>query len=65
MIKVVQCAQCSSKVKFDTESVKIYEFENYILTGYIICPACKQFIEVSRVDRSGDYIDKEDKISEN
>ena len=64
MIKVVQC-QCGAKVKFDTEEVTIYEFENYILTGLIICPACKQFVEVSRVDRSADYIDKEDKISEN
>lgn len=64
MIKVVQCA-CGASVKFDTEAVKIYEFENYILTGLIVCPVCKQFIEVSRVDRSADYIDKEDKISEN
>ena len=45
MIKVVQC-QCGASVKFDTEEVKIYEFENYILTGLIVCPVCKQFIEV-------------------
>ena len=61
MIKVVQC-QCGASVKFDTEEVKIYEFENYILTGLIVCPICKQFIEVSRVDRSADYQDDEENL---
>ena len=56
MIKVVQC-QCGASVKFDTEAVKIYEFENYILTGLIVCPVCKQF-----VDRSADYQDDEENL---
>ena len=61
MIKVVQC-QCGASVKFDTEAVKIYKFENYILTGLIVCPVCKQFIGVSRVDRSTDYQDDEENL---
>ena len=61
MIKVFQC-QCVASVKFDTEAVKIYEFENYILTVLIVCPVCKQFIEVSRVDRSADYQDDEENL---
>ena len=51
MIKVVQCS-CGTNIKFDTDEVKIYEYNEPILIGEIICPVCKQFVEVSRVDRS-------------
>ena len=52
MIKVVQCSNCGTQVRFDTDKVNIYEYENMILTGLIVCPVCKALVEVSRVDRS-------------
>ena len=51
MIKVVQCS-CGTNIKFDTDEVKIYEYNEPILIGEIVCPVCRQLVEVSRVDRS-------------
>jgi len=52
VIKVVRCEHCNTNIKFDTELVKLFEFENNVVTGLIICPACKKLVPVSKVDRN-------------